>query len=57
MRMYLVITFLDDENVFNYDVSLDYFWRLDTALDAVNKIQQCSYFLFEDGKERISKNC
>ena len=51
------ITLPDEENVVSCVVSLDHFYRLDTAFYAVDKIQECSYFLYEGNKERISKYC
>ena len=35
--------------------SLGHFCILDTTLHPVSKIQECSYFLFEGNKEKISK--
>ena len=42
---------------FSCIVSSDHFCRLDTALHPDDKTQECSYFLFNDDKEKISKDC
>ena len=56
IRSYLhYITIRDDENVLCCVASSEHFSRLDTALHAVDKIQECSYFQFEDDKEKMSK--
>ena len=49
--------FPDDDNVLHCRVSSGHFHRLDTELHPVKRVQECSYFLFEDGKENIGKYC
>ena len=42
------ILFPDNENVLNCVVSSSFFCTLDIALHLVNKVWECSYFLFEN---------
>ena len=51
------ITFPDDENVLSFVVSSYHLCRLNTALHPVDKIQECSYFLFDGDEENIRKYC
>ena len=51
------ITFPDDEKICDCIVSSGHFCRLDRALHPIDNVQECSYFLFEDDKEKISKYC
>ena len=48
-------TFPYNENVLHCLVSSGHFYILDAILHPVAKIQECSNFLFEDDKEKISK--
>ena len=50
-----IITFPDDQNILSCVASSGHFCRLDTALHPVNKIQECSCFLFKDVKEKVRK--
>ena len=51
------ITFPDDDNLLSCVFSSGHFCRLDAALHLVDKIQECSYFLFEDDEEMIITYC
>ena len=51
------VTFPGDGNVLSWILSAGNFSRLDTTWHPVSRFQECSYFLFENDKEKISIYC
>ena len=52
----LYISFLEDDNVLSCVVFTGYFCRLDTALHSADKVQDYSWFCFENDKDKIIKD-